>query len=60
MATYLGWPLTTYQDREAGKRGISAQSAAEVIAAEKRLAESMMSLFKNIDERIKFDFPKGF
>lgn len=59
MAIYLGWAYRTYQDREAGVFAINQEAAAEVIAAEKRLSESMCSILKSIDVRIGKDFPNG-
>lgn len=59
MARFLGWPERTYEDREAGRRGIPADAAEWVRSAPARDAAGMDRLRGWIKNRIAADFPTG-
>lgn len=59
MYRTLGLPRRTYQDYEAGKRGIPEDVARRVREAHRRDREFMAGLPARIDAAIEREFPGG-
>lgn len=59
MAQLLGWDYSTYQKRAYGTRGIPADAASQVYAAQERDRQVCQEIRERTMARIHRDYPQG-